>query len=121
MTEFRPVQEQKCEESFWKSCKITFRETAYNYTIESCVTPLVKKCDAGPEPRGGAPVVCRTWQESECNTTYLENGVAEAKPATWCSKRPRKICAPDNCKVVQGNGWPSIEQIIASFGSTLTV
>ena len=24
------------------------------------------------------------------------------KPQTWCKKVPKKICAPDNCKMVPG-------------------
>merc|ERR1739844_467855 len=24
------------------------------------------------------------------------------KPTTWCNKKPKEICAPDNCKIVQG-------------------
>ena len=35
-------QEQKCEESFWKSCKIDFKETPFNYTLKQCHTPLIK-------------------------------------------------------------------------------
>ena len=48
VTEFLPSQEQKCEESFWKSCKIDFREMPYNYTMKQCHTPLVKMCDSNP-------------------------------------------------------------------------
>ena len=34
VTEFLPSQEQKCEETFWKSCKIDFQERPYNYTMK---------------------------------------------------------------------------------------
>ncbi len=34
ITEFRPQQEEVCEENFWKACRITFKEKAYNYTLE---------------------------------------------------------------------------------------
>ena len=34
VTEFRPNQEQECEENFWKACKITFKEVGYNYTLQ---------------------------------------------------------------------------------------
>ena len=90
ITEFVPVQEEVCEENFWKACKITFKEQAYNYTLETCTTPLVKRCE---EQQGqqqqqyqqqqetyGAPAqeepetVCKIWFESECNTTFSEVG-----------------------------------------------
>ncbi len=45
VTEFRPNQERECEENFWKACKISFRERSFNYTLRTCMTPLVKKCD----------------------------------------------------------------------------
>ena len=74
--------------------------------------PLIKKCE---EPSYGKPsygppkepkMVCKTWFESVCNTTYaLSKGAApdaNLKPQTWCQKEPRKICAPDYCEVVEG-------------------
>ena len=101
-----------CEEHFWKACKITFKETGYNYTLKSCMKPLIKNCDE-PKYRQnsyGAPkepkMVCKTWFESVCNTTYaLSQGAppgSNLKPQTWCQKEPRKICAPDYCEVVEG-------------------
>ena len=42
ITEFLPSQEQKCEESFWKSCKIDFKEVPFNYSLKQCHTPLIK-------------------------------------------------------------------------------
>ena len=50
VTEFLPSQEQKCEETFWKSCKIDFKEKPYNYTMKQCHTPLEKDCR--PMPKG---------------------------------------------------------------------
>lgn len=44
ITEFLPSQEQKCEESFWKSCKIDFKEVPFNYSLKQCHTPLIKVC-----------------------------------------------------------------------------
>ena len=74
ITEFLPSQEQKCEETFWKSCKIDFKEVPFNYSLKQCHTPLVKQCDDYGNDGYGAPqkTVCRTWFESECNTTYIE-------------------------------------------------
>jgi len=33
-------------------------------------------------------MVCKTWFESSCNTTYIEGeeGNPSPKPQTWCSK-----------------------------------
>lgn len=82
------MQEEVCEENFWKACKITFKEQAYNYTLETCTTPLVKQCDEQPRQQRqqesyGAPArkpetVCKIWFESECNTTFSQVG----KPRT---------------------------------------
>jgi hypothetical protein len=53
----------------------------------------------GSEPK----IVCQTWFESECNTTFVSTGKGEIdRPNTWCKKVPKKICAPDNCKMVPG-------------------
>ena len=114
VTEFRPNQEQVCEENFWKACKITFKEVGYNYTLKSCMKPLIKNCDEPTQDSYGAygtpqkepKIVCKTWFESVCNTTYAlpRNAQPDAnlKPQTWCQKEPRKICAPDYCTVVEG-------------------
>ena len=112
VTEFRPNQEQVCEENFWKACKITFKEVGYNYTLKSCMKPLVKHCEEpvqdsyGAAPSKEPKIVCKTWFESVCNTTYaLSKGAspdANLKPQTWCQKEPRKICAPDYCEMVEG-------------------
>jgi len=103
ITEFLPSQEQKCEETFWKSCKIDFKEVPFNYSLKQCHTPLVKQCDDYSDNYGSpGKTVCRTWFESECNTTYIESPSGDHKPNTWCQKMPKKICAPDNCNMVQG-------------------
>ena len=101
-------QEQVCEENFWKACKITFKEKAFNHTLRTCMTPLVKKCDDPNQQRSGygAParepkMVCKTWFESQCNTTYTDDE-ENPRPQTWCTKEPRKICAPDNCRMEPG-------------------
>jgi hypothetical protein len=105
VTEFLPSQEQKCEESFWKSCKIDFKEAPYNYSMKQCHTPLKKQCDPPiyNANANDADIVCKTWFESECNTTFVNTSPnKDDLPNTWCKKVPRKICAPDNCKMVPG-------------------
>ena len=102
-----PVQEEVCEENFWKACKITFKEQAYNYTLETCTTPLVKRCD---EQNGqqrqqasyGAPsrepeTVCKIWFESECNTTFSQVGSSADVPGDSFSE----FC----CMRIRVQGW----------------
>ena len=62
----------------------------------------LQKCDDYSDKYGSpGKTVCRTWFESECNTTYIESPSGDHKPNTWCQKMPKKICAPDNCNMVQ--------------------
>merc|ERR1711962_256830 len=45
VTEFKAMQERKCDDNtFWKTCKISFKEISLNYTVKTCFKPLVKKC-----------------------------------------------------------------------------
>ena len=153
VTEFLPSQEQKCEETFWKSCKIDFKEKPYNYTMKQCHTPLEKDCRpmpkgnrqcllycdkitqrlikslsirvqlisichitgyGGPEPK----IVCQTWFESECNTTFVATTKSEIdRPNTWCKKVPKKICAPDNCKMVPGKEQCNEKMLVSTIQS----
>ena len=111
VTEFKSIQENKCDDNtFWKTCKITFKKIAMNYTVKTCYNPLVQKCghyDKNKEVKE----VCRTWMETVCNTTYVategqeyhNKGQKELKSSTWCEKVPKKICAPDHCTIVEGD------------------
>ena len=47
VTQFEPVQEEKCEENFEKSCQITFKQVATQETVQKCLTPLRKVCGDG--------------------------------------------------------------------------
>jgi len=109
VTEFKSMQEKKCDDTtYWKTCKISFKEISLNYTVKTCYNPLVKECTQlanGEVPRQ----VCRTWLETVCNTTYVAGsanndieGHKHVHTNTWCEKVPKKICAPDNCKMVPG-------------------
>merc|ERR1712098_716305 len=46
VTQFKPSQEEVCEENFEKSCQITFKQQAYNETVRKCYSlwgiPAVK-------------------------------------------------------------------------------
>jgi len=109
VTEFKAMQERKCDDNtFWKTCKISFKEISLNYTVKTCFKPLVKKCQEG---YGGPPKeICRTWFETQCNTTYVQTQgddyhnkyTKDVKASTWCEKVPKKICAPDHCSFIPG-------------------
>ena len=47
VTQFKPTQEEVCEENFEKKCSISFAMRAQNETVEKCYTPLVKVCGGG--------------------------------------------------------------------------
>ena len=44
VTQFKPAQEEICEESFDKKCSISFTKQARNETVQKCYTPLIKVC-----------------------------------------------------------------------------
>ena len=68
----------------------------------------------GPEPK----IVCQTWFESECNTTFVSTGKGEIdRPNTWCKKVPKKICAPDNCKMVPGKEQCNEKMLVSTIQS----
>lgn len=60
-------------------------------------------------------IVCETFYETECNTTHVIPAPSdEPLQVTFCDKFPRKICAPDNCKIVEDveRCEESIDQVI---------
>jgi len=104
VTEFKSMQQKKCEDnSFHKTCKISFKEVALNYTVRTCHKPLVQKCSYHHHHH--IPVTkCRTWFETTCNTTLVVDAYGSHKGGqqAWCEKIPKKICAPDHCAMVEG-------------------
>merc|ERR1711997_1126684 len=86
VTEFRPVQEEVCEENFEKTCQITFKQQAVNETIEKCYRPLSKVCN------GQGEEVCQTVYESSCSTKYIEKQPGKFVGDTKCEKLPIEIC-----------------------------
>ena len=105
VTEFKAMQEKKCDDTtYWKTCKISFKEIALNYTVRTCYNPLVQECryrlPTDQKPRE----VCRTWFETVCNTTLVVDAYGSHKGGqqAWCEKVPKKICAPDHCAMVEG-------------------
>merc|ERR1719295_1835905 len=86
VTEFKPSQEEVCEENFEKQCSITFKQQAYNETVKKCYKPIEKVCN------GQGPEECRTVYESSCTTKYVEKQPGKFVGDTGCEKLPVEIC-----------------------------
>merc|ERR1712172_28426 len=86
VTQFTPTQEEVCDETFEKSCSITFKQQAFNETVRKCYTPIEKVCN------GQGPEVCQTVYESSCTTKYVEKQPGKFDGDTGCEKLPVEIC-----------------------------
>merc|ERR1712037_748124 len=86
VTQFTPTQEEVCDETFEKSCSITFKQQAFNETVRKCYTPIEKVCN------GQGPEVCQTVYESSCTTKYVEKQPGKFVGDTGCEKLPVEIC-----------------------------
>ena len=86
VTQFKPAQEEVCEENFEKQCSITFKQKAVNETVEKCYKPIEKVCN------GQGPEECRTVYESSCSTKYVEKQPGKFVGDTACEKLPIEIC-----------------------------
>ena len=86
VTQFKPVSEEVCEENFEKSCSITFKQQAYNETVNKCYRPVEKVCN------GQGEEVCQTVYESSCTTKYVEKQPGKFVGDTGCEKLPVEIC-----------------------------
>jgi len=86
VTEFKPTQEEVCEENFEKNCQITFKQKAFNETVKKCYKPVEKQCN------GQGPEECRTVYESSCTTKYVEKQPGKFVGDTACEKLPIEIC-----------------------------
>ena len=86
VTQFKPSQEEVCEENFEKSCSITFKQQAYNETVNKCYRPVEKVCN------GQGEEVCQTVYESSCTTKYVEKQPGKFVGDTGCEKLPVEIC-----------------------------
>jgi len=95
VTEFKPAQEEICEENFEKSCQITFKQQAQEETVKKCYRPLEKVCN------GQGPEECRTVYESSCTTKYVEKGPGKFVGDTSCEKLPVEICGA-GCTTEEG-------------------
>lgn len=45
ITAYSDQEQEKCDEFFWKSCKIVFKTRPFNATSRICQRPLIKQCD----------------------------------------------------------------------------
>lgn len=86
VTQFKPAQEEVCEENFEKKCQITFKQQATTETVKKCYKPLKKVCN------GQGPEECRTVYESSCSTRYVEKQQGKFVGDTKCEKLPVEIC-----------------------------
>ena len=68
-TDFKPQQEEECDETFTKQCFIEYKNVAHEETIQFCHTPLI--CE------GEGPEKCITVYESICETSYHEHEVED--------------------------------------------
>ena len=86
VTEFVPSQEEVCDENFEKICSITFKQQAYNETVQKCYTPVEKVCN------GQGPEECKTVYETSCSTKYVEKQPGKFVGDTKCEKLPTELC-----------------------------
>merc|ERR1712038_282618 len=96
VTQFKPSQEEVCEENFEKSCSITFKQQAFNETVRKCYRPTLKVCN------GQGPEECRTVYESSCTTKYIEKQPGKFVGDTACEKLPVEICGA-GCVLADGD------------------
>merc|ERR1711962_977857 len=86
VTEFKPTQEQVCTENFQKQCQITFKQQAFNETVQKCYKPIEKVCNGEGEEE------CKTIYESSCTTKYVEKQPGKFVGDSSCEKLPVEIC-----------------------------
>ena len=96
VTKFVPTQEEVCDENFEKNCQITFKQQAFNETVEKCYKPVQKECN------GQGEEVCQTIYESSCTTKYVEKQPGKFVADTSCEKLPVEICGA-GCVFAEGD------------------
>ena len=95
VTEFSPAQEEICDETFEKTCQITFKKQAVNETVKKCYMPLISVCN------GQGKDICKTLYESSCSTRYIEKQPGKFVGDTKCEKQPIEVCGA-GCVVEEG-------------------
>jgi len=95
VTQFSPVQEEVCDETFEKKCQITFAKKATTETVKKCYRPLVKSCT------GQGPEQCRNFFETSCQTRYVQKPNGKFVGDTQCEKLPINVCGA-GCTTEEG-------------------
>merc|ERR1719244_973463 len=85
-TNFKPSQEEVCEENFEKLCQITYNKKAIREKVKKCYRPTEKVCNGQGEDQ------CSTVYESSCTTRYVEKQPRKYVADTGCKKLPIEIC-----------------------------
>ena len=93
ITEYSEAEQEKCEDFYWKMCKIVFKERVFNATARNCKRPLIKKCDENTGYNKVEPkIVCETFFETACNTTHVVPAPGdEPLPGNECIMYIKKI------------------------------
>merc|ERR1712106_332085 len=107
VTQFRPSIQEICVENFEKLCQITFKQQAFNETVNHCYRPVEKVCN------GQGPRECRTVYESSCSTKYVEKQPGKFVGDTSCEKLPIEICGR-GCEFQEGEE-SCHEKVVASL------
>ena len=95
VTQFKPSQEEVCEENFEKVCQITFKQVPQEETVKKCYKPLQSVCN------GQGKDICKTVYESACTTRYVEKQPGKFVGDTNCERQPIEICGA-GCVVEEG-------------------
>jgi len=98
ITDYIPTQQEHCEESFDKQCRITYKPMMFTEDVELCNEPLQKVCSE--DTIGLGEEVCKTHYETNCETRFKEHEVEQDEPV--CEMVTERRCngvnvpLPDN-------------------------
>jgi len=112
-TNYKPFQEEICQENYVKNCFIEYQQTADNVTLAICRVPLVKDCESDEEK------VCSTLYESECITQQEIHEVMDDIPK--CQTVVEEMCGDDSSGYatnVKCSKWPREECTLFKKQST---
>ena len=102
VTNYKPFNEQECQENFRKVCEISYEQKAVKEKVEECTTPLVPDCTMADIPE-----VCRTVYDTVCHTRQEGTEVEEQFPVcttvnmTQCEDVTLGLTTEQECEV-----WP---------------